>query len=132
MIHRAPQSDGTYVYFQIQQYYDPVTHQHLYDIYDCGTGGGYGSCTSLNASQMAYSNPEGVVAAETNYGCTVRIMGSASAPQHYGSNANPVEGFVTVWATRSPWSYVSSANVCPTDYHGALVTGGMVTWDSRN
>lgn len=117
-------SNGTYVYFRIKQL------STYYNIEDCGTAGGYSNCTLKNDSQHAYTQPEGVVAAETDYSCVIRIMGSASAPVHYGSSANPVEGYVSSWGTRT-WSRQTEGD-CTSDYEGKQVTGGMVTWDSRN
>jgi len=58
-------------------------------------------------------------------------MGSPSAPVHYGSSANPVEGYVTSWGSGRSWSRQTEGD-CTSDYEGKQVTGGMVTWDSRN
>jgi hypothetical protein len=127
------QSSGTYVYFMITQYSN--TMGNFYDIQDCGTSGGYGNCSVDSASQPAYTDPLGVVAAENNYPCTVQIMGSASAPQNYGTSSSPIEGLVNDWGPRT-WGYQSQDNFCPSDYRGAQASGStsstISTWDSRN
>jgi hypothetical protein len=126
------QSNGTYVYFQIYLSSNVHTGVDSYLVEDCGTGGGYGNCTVLNSEQQPpYSDPQGDVAAETNFGCTVQIMGSDSAPQNYGTSASQVQGLVDDWGTRD-WGYQSGDNDCPTDYHGAQGSGTFSTWDSRN
>jgi hypothetical protein len=124
-------SNSHYVYFEINRYYDSPTRTYRYAIYDCGEAGGYGNCTAKDGSQAAYGNPEGVIAAETDYGCTVQIMGTASSPTHYGTTSNPVEGFVTSWLSRT-WGGKQTEGDCTSDYIGKSVTGGFVTWDSRN
>ncbi|HEY3958174.1 MAG TPA: hypothetical protein VGM53_32820 [Streptosporangiaceae bacterium] len=128
-------SDGTYVYFKIRRYYDTPTRTYRYNVDDCGTGGGYGSCHILNGSQAAYGNPIGIVSAETNYACTVKLMGTGSAPQNYGTSNNPIEGQTSSWGTRT-WKYQSEDNGCPSDYKGAQSSGGtsavISTWDTRN
>jgi hypothetical protein len=126
----AGTSSGTYVYFQIYRYYNVSNHQYQYSVQDCGTSGGYGNCTTESSSQAAYGTPEAAVAAETDYGCTVVIMGSASNPTHYGTSANPIQGLASVWGTRG-WGS-SREGGCASDYEGQTVTGGMATWDSRN
>jgi hypothetical protein len=125
------QSDGTYVYFQIYQYSNTMGNYYL--IEDCGTGGGYGNCSNgiLSADQPAYSDPIGSLAAETNRPCTVQIMGSASAPQNYGTSASPVQGLVEDWETRD-WDYQGEDDSCPSDYKGAQGSGLFSTWDTRN
>jgi hypothetical protein len=123
--------NGKYVFFKIKRYYDTPTRTYRYAVDDCGEAGGYGSCTVKSGSQAAYGNPEGIVAAETNYGCTIRIMGSGSAPTHYGTSSYPVQGYVTTWATRT-WSSKQTEGDCTSYYGGKKVTGGMVTWDTRN
>jgi hypothetical protein len=128
------QSNGTFVYFLINVYTD--VSGNFYDIKDCGTAGGYGNCTVLNNAQPEYNEPLGAVSAETNnYWCTVQIMGSASAPQNYGTSTNPIEGLVSAWGPRT-WNYQSQDNRCPSDYKGAQAAGStsatISTWDSRN
>jgi|HubBroStandDraft_1064217.scaffolds.fasta_scaffold95366_3 hypothetical protein len=125
------QSNGTYVYFEIYQNTNVHTGANSYVINDCGTSGGYGSCTVMNSTQSPYSDPQGDVAAETNFACTVQIMGSASAPQNYGTSASQVEGLVQDWGTRD-WNYQSQDNDCTSDYHGVQGNSTFSTWDSRN
>jgi hypothetical protein len=123
------QSNGTYVFFLVQKYSN--TMGSFYDIEDCGTSGGYGNCTPENPDQPAFSQPDGVVSAEANYACKIQLMGSASAPENYGTSAYPLQGLVEDWETRE-WDYVSSANKCPSDYEEAQSTDVLSTWDSRN
>ncbi|MGH3496728.1 MAG: hypothetical protein ACRDP1_04605 [Nocardioidaceae bacterium] len=125
--------DENYVYFQIVRFYLSKLG-YFYQIADCGQSGGYGNCTVRNESQGAYSNPEGAIAAETDFGCAVRIMGSSPAPTHYGSGPNPTEGMVNSWDIRT-WSDKQTEGDCTSDYTGQKVpnvAGVFATWDSRN
>jgi hypothetical protein len=128
-------SDGTYVYFKIIRYFDTPTRTYRYEVEDCGTGGSFSGCKVLNSSQAAYGSPLGIVSAETNYPCTVRIMGSHSAPQNYGTSTHPIQGLASSWGNRT-WNYQREDDSCPSDYKGAQSSGRtsalISTWDSRN
>jgi hypothetical protein len=93
-------TDDTFIYFEIVRYYDTPTRTYRYNVEDCGTGGGYGNCTNKSSSQAAYGNPEGVVSAETDYGCVVHILGSDADRQNYGTSSYPVQGMdSSSWTT---------------------------------
>lgn len=124
--------NDVYEYFQIQNYVDPATHAHYYDIEDCGTSG-YGSCTSEDATAPTYSNPWGVVAAENDYGkgCLTNLMGYSADPQNVGTSANPLQWQNSVggtWATKT----MSSSPAQCTDYRGSFSNTVFSSWDSRN
>lgn len=85
-------SGGTYIYFRVREV--NAQYGYYYDIEDCGTSGGYSSCTIKNSTQTAFVNPKGYVLGEASYGytlCTSRIMGSLSAPDNAGTSANPIQ-----------------------------------------
>lgn len=122
------------VYFEIFRFTDPSTHMLLYDILDCGTAGGYGSCTGKDSSQVAYSTAFGIASAETDYGqdaCTVQIMGSSTAAQRFGTSAYPIEGTLgdSSWQTRS--FAPGSGPICQ-DYPGTFKPERQWIWDTRN
>jgi hypothetical protein len=128
------QTNHTIVYFEIVRFTDPSTHAILYDILDCGTAGGYGNCASENSTQGAYSSAFSPVAAETDYGqsaCTVRIMGSTTDAQKFGTSSFPIEGTLgtSSWQTRS-----YNGTLIPTcsHYGHTFKSFRMWTWDDRN
>lgn len=127
------QSNGTYIYFSVTKYSN--TQGSFYGIQDCGTGGGYGNCTVLNAGQSAFIEPQGDVSAEDNYYCTVQIMGSGSSPQNFGTSTNPIQGLVNDWGPRT-WNYNSADNHCLSDYESSQASGStsatISIWDRRN
>lgn len=123
-------ANDTFMYFKVVRYYDTPTRTYRYNVDDCGTGGGYGSCTNKSSSQAAYGNPEGIVSAETDYGCVVHIMGSGTDRQNYGTSSYPVQGMdSTSWTTRS-WGVHDAG--CTSYYMRDQGPDGMRTWDTRN
>lgn len=124
-------NDGVYIFFRISRYYDPTTHLYYYEIDDCGTSGGYGNCTNKNDAQEAYSDPEGEVAAETDFGCVVHLLGTSARPVNYGTSSNPVQGLdSSSWATRN-WAGYDEGN-CASNYMRSSNSDSMSTWDTRN
>jgi hypothetical protein len=126
-------SDDTFVYFQVQRFTDPITHADFYDILDCGTAGGYGNCTSKDSQQVAYTSAFGVLGAESDYGksaCTIRIMGSTSDKQNFGTSTFTIEGMhgAGSWGNKT-WS--GQGAVC-NDYGGNTGNFTRSAWDTRN
>ncbi len=130
----AHDSNDTYVYFQVIEFYDPDTRQNYYSAEDCGTVGGYDSCTSHNSSQQAFASAFAFVSAETDFGraaCTVKIMGSASDEENIGNSSYAVEGEHHIgdsWGTKT---MIGSPGVC-VDYSGEFSNTALDTWDTRN
>jgi hypothetical protein len=127
----ASTGNNTFVFFEIEQYISGGNV--FYAVYDCGSSGGYGNCILMSGNQAAYTEPVGSVAAETDEGCPVRIMGTASAPTNYGTSANPVEGLANSSCSGHDWGSTLHQN-CSSDYAGSIQTGPvlMSTWDTRN
>jgi hypothetical protein len=103
-------TDGDYNFFEITEYYDPVTHVDRYDVEDCNTSGwGSGTCVTKETPQ-AYVGPWALDSIETDYGqtpCTLQIMGASSNQLHLGAVANPMQfqnGEGASWTTENcPW-----------------------------
>jgi hypothetical protein len=128
-------SNDTYLYLKIVRYYDSITHVYRYEIDDCGTGGGYGSCTAQSSSTVAYSSPAGQTASEADYTCVIHIMGSSSDRQNFGTSSYPVQGMdSSSWTTRSWGAHWDNGhtNCKDTPYGTDQGTDGMRFWDTRN
>jgi hypothetical protein len=125
-------NNDTNTYFEIEQYISES--EALYAIDDCGSSGGYGSCTLENGNEAAFSSPFGVAAAEIHGACDSYMMGSESDPERYGTDSYPLEGDVpNGWAERT-WSsvqYPTSPACAVSDYSGDAFSQGFRSWDIR-
>jgi hypothetical protein len=125
-------NNDTYTYYKIQEYNDGSTVAYAID--DCGSSGGYSSCTQKNGTEGAYANPFGVVAAEIHGACGSYVMGSSADPERVGTDSFPLEGDVpNGWAERtwSSISYPTSPACAVSDYSGDAFTQGFRSWDVR-
>jgi hypothetical protein len=130
--------DGTYIYFDINKYRNPITNVYYYQISDCGSSGGYSNCGGggLNSSQQAFSSSVGVALAEStdSVGCINLIMGDQTNQSKIGTASYALEGQNGSfgWAIRDFVLY--PAQTCPQDYKGSVISGGggVRTYDNRN
>jgi hypothetical protein len=129
-------TDDTFLYLEIQKQFDPERHAYFYDVYDCGTGGGYGDCQSKSWSQAPYASSLAAIDVETDYGksaCTVEIMGSSDDRQNFGqiSPSYPIQGQNDAgdgWGTKT----LVGGNATCSDYLGTFSDSQMKTYDDRN
>jgi hypothetical protein len=127
------QTDDNFIWFKIERQYNSDTKSYFYNIYDCGASG-YTNCTSKNATQAAYANAFGVVAAETDYGrgnCTVRIMGSYGDKQNFGNTGYPISFQHDQGGSWGTKNMLGSPAYCG-EYGGNFSDTTMGSWDGRN
>jgi hypothetical protein len=134
-------TDDQFVFFKIVRYFDSVHHVYKYEIDDCGTAGGYGNCTAEDSTSTAFSNPAAETQSNSNFTCTIHIMGSSSDKQNIGTSNNPLQCSTddgSSWSTRSwggpHWSNNDSS--CSTSNGGPYGVGSDTSsnsyWDTRN
>ncbi len=96
-------NNDQFVWFQIRTTTDGL-HYH---IEDCGTSGGYGSCTLDFGADSPYPDPEGGTFIETYFGCEISITGSQADQQNVGNSTYHLQGEAnngtggTEWAARN-------------------------------
>lgn len=128
-------SGGTTKYFRITldpQYAD-------YNLEDCGTSGGYGSCASKNATQAEFSDAWSPIEAEVSFRCQSQMMGSSSNNVDYGSSTYPLKGQYALGGSfvLRPFS-LGPADACGYYRRSRVGSGDGVntnsihTYDSRN
>ncbi len=139
-------SNDQFVWFDIHTTTDGL-HYH---IDDCGTSGGYGSCTTMYGADSVYSSPEAATFIETYFGCDILITGSLGDQQNVGNSSYHIQGLAnngtggTEWAARQ-WGnqgvywYGSDGtkhtSTCDTtDYQTSEVISGeqLKFYDARN
>lgn len=138
-------SNDTQVWFSIHTTTDGL-HYH---IDDCGTSGGYGSCTTEFGNDSVYSAPEAGTFIETWFGCEMLIMGSQGDTQAVGGTNYHIQGLAnngtggTEWTARQ-WGdqgayYLDAQGSHPsacgaTDYQSTEINSGEILkfWDARN
>ena len=139
-------SNDQFVWFDIH----PTTDGLHYHIDDCGTSGGYGSCTTMYGADSVYSSPEAATFIETYFGCDILITGSLGDQQNVGNSSYHIQGLAnngtggTEWAARQ-WGnqgvywYGSDGtkhtSTCDTtDYQTSEVISGeqLKFYDARN
>jgi len=125
---------STYVYFRIKEYYAPPPDAaYYYEIQDCGADG-YATCTTKDASQLAFTNTFGaIVGAEEHYGtgCFDQIMGSSSSPVNIGTSVNEIKFQGSVGGPFAVKSLDPSSAQC-NHYEAAFSDSIVSTWDDRN
>jgi hypothetical protein len=127
-------ADHTYYYFQVSLDFDPNRNEYHYRIWDCGTGPGYGDCTSKNWAQDEFLHANAVAASETNHGADcgpVHIMGYSSDLQHTGKTGYPIAGLHHLG---DPWGAktLSYGQTPCAHYLGSGTDTVMTVYDDRN
>jgi hypothetical protein len=122
-----------------------------YHIEDCGTSGGYGSCTLDYGNDSVYATPVGSIFVETYFGCEMSITGSQGDTQAIGGTNYHIQGLAnngtggTEWVARDwgdqgalwvdPIDHSVHTSTCGTaDYKATEVNMGEILkfWDARN
>jgi hypothetical protein len=128
--------NGTFIFYTIHTYNSGQNYQ----ISDCGTSGGYLSCTPKYGADSVYDEPLSATDAETALGCDIHIMGSNTNQQNVGESNWFVQGLdgSGTWASRS-WGNQGVFNIfgasgCDTYYKLSEVNSGeiMKFYDTRN
>jgi hypothetical protein len=126
---------GSYVYFRIRVL--GSSSSEYYSVEDCGTSGGYGSCTTKYTGQPYYgAGSWATFASESAHGCQDTMMGSPSSPVHFGTSAYPLREQNAVggsWGSHNldAIAGVYSGKVC-SQYQRSFSTTAQTTWDTRN
>jgi hypothetical protein len=126
-------ADDVFLYVKIQNQFDPERHANFYNVYDCGTGGGYTDCVSKTWSQADYVHSLAAIDAETNYGCTVHIMGYSADTQNDGRNSpdDPIQGQDDPGGGWSIKSLDATPATC-SNYKATFSDSQMKVHDDRN
>jgi hypothetical protein len=112
-----------------------------YNIEDCGTGPGYGSCVSKNATQSQFTaTDKGAAVSEVSFPCRSQMMGGLSSKVDYGSSSYYLKGQNSIggsWAVHDFGTPVNSEG-CSQYLNDRYIdsdgtdTDIMQTWDTRN
>jgi hypothetical protein len=126
---------GTYVYFRIRVL--ASSSSEYYSVEDCGTAGGYGSCTAKYTGQPYYgAGSWAAFASESAHGCQDTMMGGTSSPVHFGTSAHPLHEQNAVggsWASHNldAISGTLAGKSC-SQYQRSFSKTAQTTWDTRN
>lgn len=130
--YNSSTAGGTTVYFRIKVV--ASSSAAYYAIQDCGTGGGYGSCTTVNQSQAIYgSGAWSLFASEVSYSCGDTMMGGPTSPVNIGNASYAIKEENAVnggWSTR-PLDNLSTGATCA-QYAHTYNDSQVQTWDTRN
>lgn len=124
---------GTFRWFRISIYAD--ASGEYYKVYDCGEGGGYGSCSQVAVTTGVWGGtPIGGFMGEAAFACTDQMTGGSSNRTGNGTSAYPLMEQNAVGGT---WASHGLSNPnhgvdCGSDYQSTASSLLVQTWDSRN